>query len=27
VLAAPAYEDVATFEVRVDRGMVQVRAG
>jgi 3-phenylpropionate/trans-cinnamate dioxygenase ferredoxin subunit len=27
VLAAPAYEDVATFEVRVERGMVQVRAG
>ena len=25
VLAPPAYEDVATFEVRVDRGVVQVR--
>ncbi len=25
VLAPPAYEDVATFEVRVDQGVVQVR--
>lgn len=27
VLAAPAYDDVATFEVRVEQGMVQVRTG
>ncbi len=25
VLAAPAYEDVPTYEVRIEKGMVQVR--